>query len=87
LFTRTYFSYVDEGGTVHKPFVLPQQDPAGYDSLLETYSVPELVTGPVPAGSSSLARAARAKPSVTPQIPITGATPKAVPPNPEQERE
>ena len=48
----------------HKPFVLPQQDPTYYDSLLETYSVPELVNGPVPVSKSALARAARAKPSV-----------------------
>jgi hypothetical protein len=87
LFTRTYFSYVDDAGTVHKPFVLPQQDPMYYDSLLETYSVPELVKGPVTAGKSLLARAARAKPSVAPDIPITGASPKAVPLDPQQERE
>jgi len=87
LFTRTYFSYVDEGGKVHKPFVLPQEDPAYYDSLLETYSVPELLTGPVTASKSRLARAARARPSVSPVIPITGASPKAVPAGPWQERE
>ena len=28
LFTRTYLSYVDQAGTAHKPFVLPQQDPS-----------------------------------------------------------
>jgi hypothetical protein len=87
LFTRTYLSYVDSAGTVSKPFVLPQQDPCYYDSLLETYSVPELVKGPVAADAPLLARAARAKPSITPDIPITGASPKAAPPNPQQERE
>lgn len=87
LFTRTYFSYVDDAGTVHKPFVLPQEDPTYYDSLLETYSVPELVTGPVTASKFRLARAARARPSVSPAIPITGASPKAVPAGPWQERE
>ena len=87
LFTRTYLSYVDGEGTAHKPFVLPQQDPTYYDSLLETYSVPELVRGPVTVRKSLLARAARAKPSVTPQIPITGASPKAVSSDPYQERE
>jgi hypothetical protein len=86
-FTRTYFSYIDSAGTAHKPFVLPQHDPACYDSLLETYSVPELVTGPLPARPSRLARAARAQPSVTPTIPITGATPRAAPSEPWQERE
>ena len=87
LFTRTYLSYVDDAGTVHKPFVLPQQDPTYYDSLLETYSVPELIKGPIPVSKSLLARAARMKPSVTPQIPITGASPKAAPLNPQQDRE
>lgn len=87
LFTRTYLSYVDGEGAAHKPFILPQQDPSYYDSLLETYSVPELVKGPVTVRKSLLARAARAKPSVTPQIPITGASPKAAPLNPQQDRE
>jgi hypothetical protein len=86
-FTRTYFSYIDRTGTAHKPFVLPQQDPACYDSQLETYSVPELVKGPLTVRPSRLARAARAKPSVTPDIPLTGATPKAAPLDPWQERE
>ncbi len=87
LFTRTYFSYVDSEGTAHKPFVLPQQDPTYYDSLLETYSVPELLKGPVTVSKSRLAHAARAQPSVTPAIPITGASPKVVPYDPQRERE
>jgi Tol biopolymer transport system component len=87
LFTRTYLSYVDSAGTAHKPFVLPQQDPTYYDSLLETYSVPELVKGPVTVSKSRLARAARAEPSVVPEIPITGASPKVAPSEPQQERE
>jgi hypothetical protein len=87
LFTQTYLSYVDNAGTVHKPFVVPQQDPTYYDSLLETYSVPELLKGPVTVSQSRLARAARAKPSATPEIPITGATPKAAPPDYRQDRE
>jgi hypothetical protein len=87
LFTRTYLSYVDREGIAHKPFVLPQQDPTCYDSLLETYSTPELIKGPVTVSKSRLARAARARPSVVPEIPITGASPKAVPSDPRQERE
>ncbi len=87
LFTRTYFSYIDREGTAHKPFVLPQQDPAYYDSLLETYSVPELLKGPVTVSKARLAHAARAQPSVTPAISITGASPKAVPYDPQRERE
>ncbi len=86
LFTRTYFSHVDGEGTASKPFVLPQRDPTYYDSLLETYSVPELVTGPISVSGSMLAHAARARASVAPAIPITGASPKAVPSDPWEER-
>ncbi len=85
--TRTFFSYLDETGQAHKPFVLPQKDPAYYDSLLETYSVPELVNGRVKMNRSSLARAARAEPSVTVEVPITQATPQVAPREPWQERE
>ncbi len=85
--TRTYFSYVDETGRVHKPFVLPQKDPAYYDSLLETYSVPELVKAPVRVNRSVLARVSRSEPSVMVDIPITGATPQAGPSEPWLERE
>jgi len=87
LFTRTYLSYVDENGTASKPFVVPQQNPAYYDSLLETYSVPELVKEPVDASRWRLARAARSEPSIATEMPITGATPKTVPSDPWRERE
>ena len=46
-FARPFFSYIDENGRAHKPFVLPQRDPAYYRSLILVYNVPELVTGPV----------------------------------------
>jgi hypothetical protein len=86
--TRTYLSYVDETGRVHKPFVLPQKEAEYYDSLLETYSVPELVKGRVKVSKSLLARIARSKPSEVVDIPIiTGATPQTGPPEPWQERE
>ena len=87
-FTRTYLSYVDETGRAHKPFVLPQKDPAYYDSLLETYSVPELIKGSVKVNKSLLARVARSKPTEVVDIPIiTGATPRTEPLEPWQERE
>ncbi|MBN1360390.1 MAG: PD40 domain-containing protein [Sedimentisphaerales bacterium] len=86
-FTRTYLSYVDERGRAHKPFILPQRDPAYYDSLLEAFSVPELITGPVEAGKTALAQAARSAPSGVVDIPISGATPKAEPSDPWQQRE
>jgi len=77
LFTRTYFSYIDEDGKAHKPFILPQKDPTYYDSLLQTYSVPELIKSPVKAGPRALARAVRQAEKIEVDIPLTGATTKA----------
>jgi len=77
VFTRTYISYVDPNGTAHKPFILPQRDPIAYDSCLWTYSVPELVTEPVRVTKESLGRVVRSSQTVSVQMPITMATPKA----------
>jgi hypothetical protein len=85
--TRTHLCYVDELGQTHKAFVLPQEDPALYESQLEIYSVPELVREPVTVSRSKLARAARASSAIPVDIPITGATPKATSSEPWQERE
>ncbi|MGB2865408.1 MAG: hypothetical protein WBC05_18910, partial [Sedimentisphaerales bacterium] len=87
LFTRTYLSYVDNDGKLHKPFILPQRDPEYYDSLLETYSVPELITGRIKVGKSLLGRAARGKESISVDVPITSATPKVKEFEPWMERE
>ena len=57
LFARPFFSYVDEQGQFHKPFVLPQEDPEFYNSYLKTFNVPELVQGPVTISSGRLAQA------------------------------
>ena len=85
--TRTYLSYVDRAGHVHKPFVLPQKDPEYYDSLIETFSVPELIADRVKVSKSLLARIARSEPSAAVVIPITGATPVVKPSEPWLERE
>lgn len=87
LFTRTYFSYIDENGQTYKPFILPQKDPAYYDSLLQTYSVPELITRPVEVSKIALARAVCRPAKINPDIPISGATPKASAEEPWQSRE
>lgn len=86
-FTRTYLSYVDGDGTAHKPFILPQRDPTYYDSLLETFSVPELISSSVKISKYALARAARSEDYIGVNVPITGATPKAKETEPWQERE
>jgi hypothetical protein len=88
LFTRSYFSYVDETGKVYKPILLPQKDPLFYDSCLKTYSVPELVTQPVQVTGEKLARVIRSSRKIPVRLPITMATPKVgVIPEPWEERE
>lgn len=81
VFTRSYLAYVDEQGKVHKPVLLPQKDPTHYDSCLWTYSVPELVTGPVRAAREELGRVVRSSEVIPASMPVTMATPKiAAPP-------
>ncbi len=77
LLARPYFSYVDEEGRAHKPFLLPQKDPAFYDSLLLTYNLPELVRRPVPVRGEQVARAIRSTQWLRGAPTATEATPRA----------
>lgn len=48
LFTQPHFTYVDEEGNFHKPFVLPQRNPLEfYRNNVYAYNLPELITGKV----------------------------------------
>jgi hypothetical protein len=76
-FTRVYISYVDEEGKVYKPIIVPQEDPDYYDCCLKTFSVPELVTGPVKTTGEQLARVIRGRRKIEVDMPITMATPTA----------
>jgi hypothetical protein len=85
VFTRTYLAHVDEQGHVAKPFILPQRDPAFYDSFLKTYSVPEFVTAPVQTTPAELARAVRSSEKVKltlPEVSMTRKTRNAAPAEP-----
>jgi dipeptidyl aminopeptidase/acylaminoacyl peptidase len=57
LFARPFFSYVDAAGQFHKPFVLPQEDPAFYESFPKTFNAPELACGPVHVTEEQMAEA------------------------------
>lgn len=48
LFTRPFFSYLDDNGKATKPFVLPQKNPEFYNTFIKNYNLPELITGKVP---------------------------------------
>jgi hypothetical protein len=58
LFARLYISYVDSTGYMHPPFLLPQEDPAFYDTFLKTYNVPELINAPISVSERKLLAAA-----------------------------
>ncbi len=55
---RLYFSYFDENGREYKPFILPQKDPAFYDTFFKTYNVPELFMGPFKVRPQEIVEAA-----------------------------
>ncbi|MCK4375799.1 MAG: PD40 domain-containing protein, partial [Candidatus Brocadiae bacterium] len=76
-FIRAYFSYIDEDGVAHKAFVLPQKDPAFYDSFIKLYQIPELTTGPVRARGEKLARMIRTSGWTRVDLAVTSATPAA----------
>ncbi len=46
-YTRLYIAYMDETGMVHKPFLLPQEDPRYNIWRLKSFNVPEFIDGEV----------------------------------------
>jgi len=62
LCSRLYFSYVDSLGNVYKPFIMPQKNPAFYDTYIMNYNVPELIAGPVSVNQGKLILVAHKEP-------------------------
>jgi Tol biopolymer transport system component len=54
-----YLAYFDTQGEAHKAFVLPQEDPAYYDTFIDTYNVVELLKCRVSVSTFELAQAMR----------------------------
>ncbi|MBN2188554.1 MAG: PD40 domain-containing protein [Chitinispirillaceae bacterium] len=74
-----YFAFVDTAGSVSKPFLLPQRDPAFYETWLKSFNVPVLVSGPVRAGWRKLGRAVDDQAAgkavrLDPRVPLEGMT-------------
>lgn len=46
-YTRVYLAHMGEDGTVHKPFLLPQEDPRHNQWRMKSYNVPEFIDGEV----------------------------------------
>lgn len=47
-FASPWVRYVDDSGTVHAPFILPQRDPAWFESSIIAYTMPEFTTDRIP---------------------------------------
>jgi hypothetical protein len=56
---RPYFAHVDSSGNVGKEFLLPQKDPSIYNRMLESFNIPELVTGKIKINPRDFAKAAK----------------------------
>jgi hypothetical protein len=76
-FRRCYISYINETGRASKPLIVPQRDPAFYDSCLDTLNTPEFAIGPISIPREKLMRVIRGSDKVSATMPITMATPKA----------
>ena len=59
LYTRLYFTHIDEEGNPSKPFVLPQRDPGFYGDFMKSYNIPETISGPVSYPARKIARKAK----------------------------
>ena len=58
MFTRLYFSYVDENGSMAKPFLLPQSAFEKDQPLLKSYNVPVFVEDEIKISPYDLATSA-----------------------------
>ena len=59
IYGKPYFAYIDAEGQVHKPFVLPQEDPEHYDLTLKSYNLPELSASPTSFNASCVRKSYR----------------------------
>jgi len=64
LYTRPFFAHVAADGTVSKPFLLPQKDPAYYMKLMKSYNIPEFIKDKVRKNSYDFSRKAINDPGV-----------------------
>lgn len=60
--TRPFFAYIKNPDECGKPFIMPQENPRKYESMLESYNIPELVKGRVKAGPRDLESASEENP-------------------------
>jgi hypothetical protein len=64
LYSRLYISHIDEDGFASKAFLLPQKNSRHYARQLESYNVPEFITGKVGFNMDEMAEVARKDPGI-----------------------
>ncbi|HBC78193.1 MAG TPA: cytochrome C biosynthesis protein [Bacteroidales bacterium] len=57
--TRPFIAYFESWDKTGKPFILPQKDPSYYDELMESFNIPEFVTGRIKYGPRDFAKVSR----------------------------
>lgn len=57
LYTHPYIAFFDDDGNFSKPFLLPQKNPDYYDLSLQSFNVPEFVTGKIRTDGRKMLRA------------------------------
>lgn len=75
LFTKLYLSHFDGAGHFSPPVLLPQRDPAFYDTCWYSYNVPELLAQPLRVDSGRLGRAIRGGQGIAAPLPDEVAPP------------
>lgn len=62
--SRPFLAYFDSEGNQGKEFILPQRDPALYDRMLESFNIPEFVTGRIRVRPRDFTAASRNEPLI-----------------------
>ena len=60
VFARLFITHVDPAARFTKPLLLPQEDPAYYETCLDNFNAAEMIRGPVQISEEELARAVAA---------------------------
>lgn len=55
LYTRPFFTHINDDGSADKPFLLPQKDNKFYQRFMKSYNIPEFIKGKVHVNEHALA--------------------------------
>jgi Tol biopolymer transport system component len=63
-YTRPYIAYIDANGITSKPFIVPQKSPRYYNTLYQSFNIPELTSLPVNENIRELEEVSNSVPEV-----------------------